>query len=239
MAHKEETAMTEKFGEKLGKAASKTGYALGETYRFVKLLALLVFAGFVFGSVYFVYHGVGNVWSTVKSPLTPIFGTGEPPKPPEERDPQLQLQCATAIIAKDIEGEAGQHLGVVRREVAYTVTRFRTKYPGATTCDILAKAQTIVPVGWKYPVWWVDRKVWFMRHGQTAAAWTTAELVAKETYGKTPPSGCATHYVRAEINLRTGGPSWEKNAAAALLEASKSDPSLENAGFRLKFLCPR
>lgn len=227
---------------------------VGHVLRSIKFLiwavVLLAVCYTVVQTISFVRDG----WSTVKSPVTWTIDLGrtalglgkhDPSIPPERAATLQDLDCLSAIIAIDSEGEETQLLGEVRREIAQAVMRLKAENARApiAICDIFAKAFTWVPRNWDHAkqtrITWRDRDVDTVRRGRSAHEWTQAQLIAREYIGKTPdPSKCATNYVRPKRHKF----SWwsnEDGAASAMIAAMKDDPVLQKRGYRTRFLCPK
>lgn len=232
------------FGEMVAKAAAKVAAFAAGLYRFVKLLLFAAITFSILGTIYLAYVGVNNVWDTVKSPFVWVLGgKSEPEKPIDEKDLANQVDCFTAIIAKDVEGELAVHVGTIRLEIADAVLRLRAKHPSLTICDVMKKGLTFFPIDWDHKTHsrvWQDRSVAVIRAGQTNSAWVSAQVTARGKYGtKAPADRCATHYIRAAYNYLTTPFSGESGGAAQLLATMGLDPNLENSGFKTKFLCPK
>ncbi len=232
---------------------------LGMVGQALRLIKFLIWAIVLLAVCYTAVQSISLVrdgWSTVKSPVTwtvdlgrTALGLGkhDSTTPPEKAAPQQDIECLSAIIAIDSEGEETRFLGEVRREIAQAVVRlkaeFAARHAPIAICDIFAKAYTWVPREWNHVkqarIKWRDRDIDTVKRGRSAHEWTQAQLIAREQIGKAPdPSKCATNYVRPKKHRF----SWwanEDGAASAMSAAMKDDPVLQQRGYRTRFLCPK
>ncbi len=217
----------------------------------VKTIGSIVVFGTIAFSVYVGYEmfkttrDVGSsIWAPVEAigdVMRATFGLGkhDTKTTADKRAPLEEIQCMTAIIAKDSEGERADLLGEAREAIADGVLCRKAMAPSLTVCDIMRKALTYYPQGWdhvKEAPRWRDRDTAVIRRGQSASAWTAAELVATRKINSKVSQGCFPFYIRADNNWTM--PFSGESKARTVIGAMKPDLERQKRGFKTKFFQP-
>jgi hypothetical protein len=184
----------------VGKSFSMIGKIIGESYKFLKLIVIMVIVVSTATIAWYVYNFSRKVSQTIGNPIARITGTVPIPANVPEEVSDDRLKCRSYTMLADFEGSANR-LEDDKLRILRTVANF-AKTQGVDECEMFHRQMELVTPGWgkrRYSIIHVpDRTFGYIETTFSESARNAAFLLAKRVAEEPDASWQAIVLVRPD-----------------------------------------